>query len=353
MHGCRRYMMEDADNIVLENTEIQRKVEVETQSTKKRRRRQVRVERWSPVKRRDSRVAIARKRATREPYQPPTKRRRTWLLRKEIEAICQRLLLLKPDEVLPTVISNVEADTTHFQAFPEREKLWKHITSTSGALCELVRQLILEHISLYRTHHKGKDKYAQFLVAWHELFSLFAVEGNDRGDVTWCTLVSGGDNCSRDAEDRSAIVTAIAKAVYELLTEKASQQVQRQVQSDSMYPQAKKSIPDDDSSVIRVSGFALHSAIEYRRKALLPKSKSKYSNMARQKFKKVELLKRMKATDKLFVPRVVAFQDRGNMTITHPVMLNFGHAVFSTVRSSLNYTMYSASRQESKFFSFT
>ena len=136
--------------------------------------------------------------------------------------------------------------------------------------------------------------------------------------------MSGGDNCSRDAEDRSAIVTA----VYELLTEKASKQVQRQVQSDSMYPQAKQSIPDDDSSVIRVSGFALHSAIEYRRKALLPKSKSKYSNMARQKFKKeVELLKRMKTTDKLFVPRVVAFQDRGNMTIMHPAMLNFGHAM--------------------------
>ena len=149
----------------------------------------------------------------------------------------------------------MEADTTHFQAFPEREKLWKHITSTSEALCELVRQLILEYISLYRTHHKGKDKYAQFLVAWHELFSLFPVEGNDCGNVTWCALVSGGDNCSRDAEDRSAIVTAIAKAVYELLTEKASQQVQRQVQSDSMYPQAKKSIPGNDSSVIRVSGL--------------------------------------------------------------------------------------------------
>ena len=163
--------------------------------------------------------------------------------------------------------------------------MWKHVSSTE-ALCELVRQLILEYVSLYKTHHKGKDKYAHFLVAWHELFSHFAVEGNESGDAVWCALVSGGENCSRDVEDRSAIVTCIAKAVYELLTQKAGQQMQGQFHNENMYPQAKESIPNDDASVIRVSGFALYSAIEYRRKALLPKSKSKYNSAACQKFKK-------------------------------------------------------------------
>ena len=101
-------MMANTDEIVLESTEIQAGVEVETQSTSKPRRRQVRVERWSPVKRQASRVATARKRPTRElhsVYQPLAKRHRTWLLRNEIEAICQHLLLIKPDELLPTVIS--------------------------------------------------------------------------------------------------------------------------------------------------------------------------------------------------------------------------------------------------------
>ena len=59
-------LMADADEIVLESTEIQTEVEVETQSTRKQWRRQVQVERWSPVKRRASRVATARKRPTRQ-----------------------------------------------------------------------------------------------------------------------------------------------------------------------------------------------------------------------------------------------------------------------------------------------
>ena len=62
----RLLVMADADEIVLESTEIQTEVEVETQSTRKRWRRQVQVERWSPVKCRAIRVATARKRPTRQ-----------------------------------------------------------------------------------------------------------------------------------------------------------------------------------------------------------------------------------------------------------------------------------------------
>ena len=51
--------MADIDEIVLEikSMEAQTEVEVDTQPTRKRRRRQVRVVRWSPVKRRDSSIA--------------------------------------------------------------------------------------------------------------------------------------------------------------------------------------------------------------------------------------------------------------------------------------------------------
>ena len=86
--------MADTDEIVLEieSTEMQIEVEDDTPSTRKRRRRQVRVEQWSPVKSQARR--LAGKRSTRElPYHPPTKRRRIWLLRKEVEAICQYLSL--------------------------------------------------------------------------------------------------------------------------------------------------------------------------------------------------------------------------------------------------------------------
>ena len=147
----------------------------------------------------------------------------------------------------------------------------------------------------------------------------------------------------QDVKHRFAIVTSIAKAVYELLTEKASQctkQEQGQVRTESTHPQAKESIPDDDASVIRVSGFALHLVIEYRKKELLPKFQYKHTSERHQELK---LLKRMIAADILFIPRVVAFQDRGNM---NPAVLNFGRALFSSVKSSLNYNSYLKSGSE-------
>ena len=270
---------------------------------------------------------------------PRAKRPRTQLLAKDIEAICKKLLLLDPVEMLPSVIASVEADRTHMQAFPEREKLWQYVHA-SAALPVLIRQLIVGYVNLYKTHRKGRDKYAHFLVAWHELVSRYAVEGSDFEDGLWREVVSCCDDALRDWKDRSAIVAAIAKAVYELLTEKSSQLHEQDV-TDRTYPQAKVAVPDDDASVIRVSGFALHSAMRYRRKALLPRMKSKHSTKARQQFvKELELLKQMITDDKSFLPQVVKYQDRGHMTIMHPAMLDFGRTTFSTVRSVLNYSSY-------------
>ncbi len=92
------------------------------------------------------------------------------------------MLLIKPVDLIPSVISSVEADVTHLQAIPERERLWKHV-SASAALPDLIGQLVVGYINLYKSHHKGKDKYSRFLIAWHKLFSRFAVEGSDPEDV--------------------------------------------------------------------------------------------------------------------------------------------------------------------------
>ena len=114
-----------------------------------------------------------------------------------------------------------------------------------------------------------------------------------------------------------------------------------------IYPQAKESIRDDDASVICVSGLALHSAIEYRKRELLPKFQNEHTNETSQKFTdELELLKCMMTTDTSFVPHVISFQNRGNMTFMYPAMLDFGRALFSTVRSSLNYSSYMKSGSE-------
>ncbi len=388
--------MAQADDVVLETIDVQEEVEIETKSTPRRRRgRQlrVRVEKRHPASQRtrqqqtgkkparaqrqtgkkpsraQQRALGRKKKSTAE--QPPAKKRRTnepedhvavdteheldlepstskkqgtRLLKKDIEAVCKSLLLIEPAEMLQTVRSSVEADATHLEAFPERENLWRHVRS-SEALPDLVRQLSVGYVNVYKTHSKGKDKYAHFLVDWHELLSRFTVKGTGPEEEVWQATMDGAE-CSGSSEDRSAVVTSIAKAVYELLTENASQlheerQSQGRRHTTSTYPQAKESMTDDDASVVRVSGFALHSAIRYRKKALQPKSRSRHNSITREKLKKeLDFLKLLKAADKTFVPRVVSYQDRGRMTIMHSAMLDFGRALFSTVRATLNYESY-------------
>lgn len=73
--------------------------------------------------------------------------------------------------------------------------------------------------------------------------------------------------------ERSAIVTSIAKAVYDLLTEKSTA-LSAQTEGPSTHPQATEPAADsNDASVVHVTGFALHSAIRCRRKPLPQKSR--------------------------------------------------------------------------------
>ncbi len=117
--------------------------------------------------------------------QQPAKKPQTWLLKKEV---CKGILLTNPVDLILSVISSVEANATHVQAFPDRKRLWKDV-SASAALPDLIGQLVVGYVNLYKSHHKGKDKYSRFLVAWYELFSRFAVEASDPEDVTWCAVV--------------------------------------------------------------------------------------------------------------------------------------------------------------------
>ena len=91
----------------------------------------------------------------------------------------------------------------------------------SPALVTLVGQLKESYINLYEKHFKGKEKYARLLVAWHEELLHYTVTGSEAGDGIWENLVDGSES-QGEAGDRSAIITAIAKGVYKVLTEKAT-----------------------------------------------------------------------------------------------------------------------------------
>jgi len=102
---------------------------------------------------------------------------------------------------------------------------------------------------LYQHHFKGKERYTRLLVDWHEKLTQFAVPGSTNTDILWAKLVDGCEQ-KGDVNDRSAIVTALATAVYDILQSMATQPL-----ALHSYPQSKESVEDDDASIIRVSTF--------------------------------------------------------------------------------------------------
>ena len=216
----------------------------------------------------------------------------------------------------------------------------------SPGLSSFVAELRTKYEQLYRANHKGREKYSHFLVDWHRLLVKYAVSSSSPEESTWLGLVNYSESpelCSIiDARDRSAFVTAIANAVYELLGENGGEYTQALSSSPSMlvsHPQAKAQVADDDASIVRVSGFALHSAIRFRKRAL--RKPTRHSQSVQESYvKELRLLERMCAHDRSFLPSVVKFQHRGKITIMHSAMFEFGCILFSTVRESLNYTAY-------------
>ena len=62
-------------------------------------------------------------------------KKRTRLLKKGLESTCKSMLLLAVDpglkaEAMPLIITEVEADAVHFEAFPSRENLWEWTSSS-------------------------------------------------------------------------------------------------------------------------------------------------------------------------------------------------------------------------------
>ena len=85
--------------------------------------------------------------------EPPPKKRRQ-LRKKDVKSICQSLSLIEPADILPSVVAGVEGDATHFEAFPERKTLWRHIRS-SVVFPDFVKQLIVGYIDLYNLTRFG------------------------------------------------------------------------------------------------------------------------------------------------------------------------------------------------------
>ena len=165
-----------------------------------------------------------------------------------------------------------------------------------------------------------------------------AVGGKTDADRTWMALVSDMKG-PVSTVDRSAIVGSRPKVMYGMLKEKLCQ-FQASSDSPQRYPQSKDVITDDDASVYPVSGYALHSCLKFRQRALA-RQKSQYTTELRVKCKKeLWLLKKLEGTNKSFIPSLLKFQNQGHMVIRHHAMLPFGRSLLSSMQLHVNYRRY-------------
>ena len=78
---------------------------------------------------------------------------------------------------------------------------------------------------------------------------------------------------------------------------------------------------DNDASLFRLFGFALHVGIKYRKKVLYGKLRKRFCISKRRMYAaELKILKELVETDKSDPPAVVRFQDRGKMTFPHRIL---------------------------------
>ena len=81
---------------------------------------------------------------------------------------------------------------------------------------------------------------------------------------------------------------------------------------------------DDDGSLYRLFGFALHVGIKFRNKALYGHLQSWFRPERRRRYGlELTALKRLVETDKSVLLAVVKLQDRGKMTFPYQILLPF------------------------------
>ncbi len=163
-----------------------------------------------------SRRQAARSTATKD----KTKRRTTVRSKRELKYLIRRLRNVDAGIARASVVKFVnEQEMSHISFYPARERLWKEWMSTAG-IDKVLSFLIAGFSDTLEKHTVGKERFARFLVAWQSFVGTLACSGlsSDQSKVVWESVASGTVS---DA-DRSALVHAVATAVYTFMQKQVS-----------------------------------------------------------------------------------------------------------------------------------
>lgn len=252
------------------------------------------------------------------------KKKKTRLLRKEertlVKDIDKAAVVLHVTTSVPTgLVSSL---------FPERKRLWDSISSTEE-LTTFIEHLTDKYILLYDKYSKGREKYANLYLAWLNTIRSYTCKSQQTETTKgeWAPVLARHDATVSD----SAQATVLACILHDIQQEINSQMATHIESLTKEEPTAFTEKPSDATSLYRISGWAIKSAIDYRSK--------KKGQKIEDELQLLKALRRSHAS-KITLPVGAQCLDRGGLTFIKPEFLQWICEVEESIKKKLNQTGY-------------
>lgn len=242
-------------------------------------------------------------------------------------------------DVITTKLVTAVDEQQHVHHFQGRHESWVHIKSATNDLRTIIESGIKKYLQLYLTYNTGSEKYGRFLANWYTYVGSWAVGclSNDHEQMTWNSITSDHEI---SVDDRSCLMHSLFSALFTSLSnimDAAQSKLFTDVVSPATSVAATCTISDtsdDDESLYRIAGFALHSCIKLRKMMLkASKKRSRRTVLA----KEIEVLEILCCTDKSAIPEKLKLLDRGGLTFPTSGLLPFLQHYSKEIKRHLNH----------------
>ena len=195
--------------------------------------------------------------------------------KKEVVKLADQLRKLIPSkEVIDQICGEVESGL-HLSHFSERGRLWKHLcTAQSSRRVVLVQDASKAYLDILCECRSGRDKFARLQIRWMDLLRSVLYDETDLKDDShcvqlrrlWCLIVAAADVREGYTEDSNALFCCIWRAVQNYWQKKVVDVKEGSVSSDhddddiELDAAEEAALAADETSLLRLGGFALHAA---------------------------------------------------------------------------------------------
>jgi len=244
------------------------------------------------------------------------------LLRKEERSLVQDI---DKTAIISNVTTSVPNDLVS-SLFPERKRLWDSIHNTEE-LSIFIKHLADKYILLYENYSKGREKYANLYLAWLDTIRSYTCKSQqtENSKRDWAPVLGRHDTTVSDSA-QTTVLASILHAVQREVNSQMATHIQSLTKEQSTAFTEK---PSDETSLYRISGWAIKSAIDYR---LKKKGKE-------EELQLLKALRRSKAS-KITLPIGAQFLDRGGLTFIKPEFLQWICEVENSIKKNLNQNGY-------------